>query len=156
MINYFINVCEQVGQQLSVKKQRKQKQKQWAGFTSYESRQLVREKKHTLVIKYTFSSFIAMINYSINVCKTGWSTTKYLFRLTSGFTFAFCFRVSSLFFFFFKSQLLTILPCTIYEFHKLHFSVIFSLKWVHIFTNYFVIVFSIFNKNKLYPNETKC
>ena len=41
-------------------------------------------------------------------------------------------------------------PCTVHRTHKLHFSIIFSLKMglgiIHTFKNYFVIVFIIFNK----------
>ena len=65
-----------VGQQQSVKKQRKRKQKQWVKFTNYESHQLVREKKHTLVTMYTSFSSKVMINFFMFVCETGWSTTK--------------------------------------------------------------------------------
>ena len=54
-----------------------------------------------------------------------------------------------LFFFFFKPQLLTILPRTVYE-----CTVHESYNTIHTFKNYyFVTVFSVFNKNKLYLNE---
>ena len=68
------------------------------------------------------------------------------------------------FFFFFKLQLLTILSwivhrCTVYGSHKLHFSATFSLKNdpIVLFTHLKIILlqcfqFSVFSKNKLYPN----
>ena len=65
------------------------------------------------------------------------------------FTFAFSSYAFSLFFFFFKPQLLTILPRTVYE-----CTVHESYNTIHTFKNYyFVTVFSVFNKNKLYLNE---
>ena len=48
-------------------------------------------------------------------------------------------------------------PCTIHWTHKPYFSAIFLLKMsshgtIHILKNYFATVFSVFSKNKLYPN----
>ena len=57
--------------------------------------------------------------------------------------------VFSSFFFFFKPQLLTILPRTVYE-----CTVHESYNTIHTFKNYyFVIMFSVFSKNKFYPNR---
>ena len=83
--------------------------------------------------------------------------SMYLF----GFTSAFCFHAFSLFFFsyFFQVAVVDYSPVNS---ARVHYSrTIFSNFFIkngfhstiHTFKNYFVTVFSVFSKNKLYPNK---